>query len=207
MTASVGPSGGAPLSGFPIPAPVRAVLEASGIRSLYPPQASALKPLFEGRNLVLACPTASGKSLVAYLALLRAALSGGTGLYLVPLRALAQEKFEELERFSGLGLRIGLSIGDFDLSSEALEKIDILVATSEKADGLLRRGAPWLQRLGCVVADEVHLLRDPDRGPTLEVSLSRLRVDRPKLQIVALSATVGNSAVLADWLGAVHVAS
>lgn len=195
------------LDTLPIEPPVRAILEAQGIGELYPPQAEALGPVLAGESVLLACPTASGKSLVAYLGLVRAARRRRTGLYLVPLRALAQEKHEELQAFESLGLRVGISIGDFDLPSAALEKLDVLVATSEKADGLLRRGSPWLDRLGCVVADEVHLLRDPDRGPTLEVSLTRLRRAHPELQVIALSATVGNSEELAAWLGARHIAS
>jgi helicase len=186
---------------------LKRVLEADGIHGLYPPQAAALGPVLAGESVLLACPTASGKSLVAYLALLRAARAGRTGLYLVPLRALAHEKAEELARFEPLGLKVGISIGDFDLTAEKLEKVDVLVATSEKADGLLRRGSPWLDRLGVVVADEVHLLRDPDRGPTLEVSLTRLRRSYPDLQVIALSATVGNSEEVAAWLGARHVSS
>lgn len=182
-------------------------MRAHGIDSLYPPQAAALRPALEGRSVLLACPTASGKSLVAYLTLLRAARSGHTGLYLVPLRALAHEKAEELREFESLGLRVAVSVGDFDLSPEQLERADILVATSEKADALLRKGHPWLDRLSVVVADEVHLLRDPDRGPTLEISLTRLRRLHPALQIVALSATVGNSTDVARWLGAEHIAS
>jgi helicase len=186
---------------------LRRVLEADGIRTLYPPQAAALGPVMAGESVVLACPTASGKSLVAYLALLRAARAGRTGLYLVPLRALAQEKAEELGRFEELGLKVGVSMGDFDLPAEKLDTLDVLVATSEKADGLLRRGSPWLDRLGVVVADEVHLIRDPERGPTLEVSLTRLRRSYPDLQVVALSATVRNSEEVAEWLGARHIAS
>ena len=193
-----------PLAATEIPDEIRPILERDGIRSLYPPQARALGPVFAGRSVLLACPTASGKSLVAYLALLRAVRAGRTGLYLVPLRALASEKAEELEQFAELGVRVGLSIGDFDLPAE---KLDILVATSEKADGLLRRGSPWLDRLGVVVADEIHLMRDPDRGPTLEVSLTRLRRSYPGLQVIALSATVGNSEEVAAWLDADHVAS
>jgi helicase len=201
------PTESVPLEATALDADVRAVLEADGIRALYPPQVAALGPVLGGESLLLACPTASGKSLIAYLALLRAARAGRTGLYLVPLRALAHEKGEELERFASLGLKVGISIGDFDLSAEQLEKLDVLVATSEKADGLLRRGSPWLDRLGVVVADEVHLMRDPDRGPTLEVSLTRLRRSYPDLQVVALSATVGNSEEVASWLRARHIAS
>jgi ATP-dependent DNA helicase len=204
-TAGLAPDGELERAG--IPSPVASILRAQGITSLYPPQREALAPLYAGKSLLLACPTASGKSLVAYLALLRAAAGGRTGLYLVPLRALAQEKRDELAAFESLGYRVGLSMGDFDLSNEKLDRLDILVATSEKADGLLRRGAPWIDRLGVVVADEVHLLRDPERGPTLEVSLTRLRRRHPELQVVALSATIQNSEQLAEWLGAAHLAS
>ncbi len=70
------------------------LLREDGITHLYPPQAMAVAPVLAGESLLLACPTASGKSLVAYLALLRAAREGRTGLYLVPLRALAHEKAE-----------------------------------------------------------------------------------------------------------------
>ena len=186
---------------------LRGVLVRDGIHQLYPPQAEAIPKVLSGRSLLLACPTASGKSLVAYVALLRAARAGRTGLYLVPLRALAHEKAEELEKFAELGLKVGISIGDFDLPPDRLDRLDVLVATSEKADGLLRRGSPWLDRLGVVVADEVHLMRDHDRGPTLEVSLTRLRRSYPSLQIVALSATIGNSEDVAEWLDAAHVTS
>ncbi len=181
---------------------VRAILEKDGIRSLYPPQKAALGPTLAGHNVLLACPTASGKSLVAYLALLRAFRAGRRGLYMVPLRALAREKAEELRAFESLGLRVGVSIGDFDLRADQLDRIDVLVATSEKADALLRRGSPWLDRLGVVVADEIHLMRDPDRGPTLEITLTRLRRAYPELQVVALSATVGNAEEVAQWLNA-----
>jgi len=195
------------LSGIGLAPEVEAAVRSHGITALYPPQAAALRPALQGRSVLLACPTASGKSLVAYLTLIRAARAGRTGLYLVPLRALAHEKGEELRQFESLGIRVAVSVGDHDLSNEQLGKADLLVATSEKADALLRKGHPWLDRLSVVVADEIHLMRDPDRGPTLEVSLTRLRRLHPALQVVALSATVGNSAEVARWLDADHIAS
>ena len=201
------PSSRVPLEGFPLHPRVVEILRETGIRELYPPQAEALAPVLAGKSLLLACPTSSGKSLVAYMALVHAALEGRRGVYIVPLRALASEKYQDLEPFRRLGLKIGLTMGERDLSSEELEGIDILVSTSEKVDSLLRHRNPWMDRVGVVVADEVHLLRDPGRGPTLEVSLTRLRRRQRGLQVVALSATVGNSQDLARWLGAVHVAS
>src|SRR5436853_4893467 len=89
----------------------------------------------------------------------------------------------------------------------SLEKFDVMVATSERADSLLRHRTNWLQRLSVVVADEVHLINDADRGPTLEVTLAKLRQVNPKAQVLALSATIQNSNQLAEWLEAEHVTS
>ena len=75
--------------------------EKWGINSLFPPQAEALPNSLKGRNLMLAVPTASGKSLVAHITLanrLIGDLSGQRGIYIVPLKALASEKYEELKR-------------------------------------------------------------------------------------------------------------
>ena len=183
------------------------ILKAQGIEELYPPQADAIGPALLGENVVLAIPTASGKSLVAYLAILASVLRGGKALYIVPLRALAAEKFEDLKGFEPLGLKVGVSIGDYDSPDPSLEKFDVIVATSERADSLLRHRLNWLQQLSVVVADEVHLINDADRGPTLEVTLAKLRQVNPKAQVLALSATIKNSGELARWLEAEHIKS
>jgi len=183
------------------------VLKGQGIEELYPPQADAIGPALLGENLVLAIPTASGKSLIAYLAILASVLRGGKALYIVPLRALAAEKYEALKEFEPLGIKVGITIGDYDSADPTLERFDVLVATSERADSLLRHRTSWLPRLTVVVADEVHLINDADRGPTLEVTLAKLRQVNPRAQILALSATIRNSAELARWLEAEHLTS
>jgi helicase len=183
------------------------VLKGQGIEELYPPQADAIGPALLGENLVLAIPTASGKSLVAYLAILASVLRGGKALYIVPLRALAAEKYEDLKEFESLGIKVGISVGDYDSVDPTLEKFDVIVATSERADSLLRHRSNWLQQLTVVVADEVHLINDADRGPTLEITLAKLRQVNPKAQVLALSATIKNSDQLAKWLEAEHVKS
>jgi len=180
----------------------------SGILELYPPQAEAVeKGLLEGRNLLAAIPTASGKTLLAELAMLKSILAGGKALYIVPLRALASEKFRRFREFSELGIKVGISTGDYDLRDEGLGLNDIIVATSEKTDSLLRNETTWMQEISVVVADEVHLIDSPDRGPTLEVTLAKLRKMNPSCQILALSATVGNANELAAWLEAELVVS
>ncbi len=188
--------------------PIRDVLEEHGFTELYPSQVDAAPAAAEGENLVCAVPTASGKTLIAQIALLQQALQGNKGIYIVPLRALASEKYRELQELADpLGLDVTLAMGDLDRPSPRLADFDIIVCTSEKADSLLRQRSHWLDQLGCVVADEVHLLHDPSRGPTLEVLLTRFRHVIPDAQLVALSATVANSRQLAEWLDATHVQS
>lgn len=193
-----------------LPPALAEVLIENGITKLYPPQEEAIKKGGLEKNLVLAIPTASGKTLVAELCMLRSILrNGGKCIYIVPLRALASEKYEEFKRkYSPLGVRVGMSTGDFDTADPALASYDILVATSEKVDSLLRHRARWLAEVvSVVVIDEIHLINDPGRGPTLEVLTARLRQVNPKVQIVALSATISNSEELAGWLDAELVVS
>lgn len=191
------------LTDLGIEAPVARVLEAQGITALYPPQEAAWAALKDGSNVVVSIPTASGKSLIAYLAILHRFLATGKkSLFIVPLRALASEKFEELQAFKGLGPRVAIATGDLDEKDPKLGTADIIVCTSEKADSLLRHRTPWVDQIGCIVTDEMHLIHDPGRGPTLEVLLSRFRALLPEAQIVGLSATIKNANELAEWLDA-----
>jgi len=190
-----------------IPFRVKEDLLSQGIEELFPPQAEALEPVLAGKNMVLAIPTASGKTLVAILGVLKHVIAKGKALYIVPLKALAEEKYNDFKAFEHLGFKVGMSVGDFDDLGRELEKRDVVVATSEKADSLSRHDLNWIERLSVVVADEVHLIHDPSRGPTLEVLLARIRTINPRCQIIALSATIQNSKEIAEWLDAEHVTS
>lgn len=186
----------------PVDNGIKEIFKEQGIDALYPPQAEALPYALNGDNVVLSVPTASGKSLVAYLAILDAALRGRKSIYIVPLRALATEKWEDLKAFRKVGIKVGISTGDLDNKGKHLAKNDIVICTSEKADSLLRHGAGWLNDVEIVVADEIHLINDASRGPTLEMVLSRLRLMNPYLQVIALSATIQNAEEIAGWLDA-----
>ncbi|MDD1726461.1 MAG: ATP-dependent DNA helicase [Methanothrix sp.] len=184
------------------------VYAGRGYRELYPPQAEAVeRGLLDGRSMLLAMPTASGKTLLAELAMLRAALAGRRSLYIVPLRALASEKYESFKKFRDLGVAVGISTGDFDKKDERLGRNQIIIATSEKADSLMRNGASWVRDLSVLVVDEIHLLNDPGRGPTLEMTITKLRRSNPELQVIGLSATVANAGEIASWLAADMVCS
>ena len=196
-----------------VPAEVKTILKSNGYESLYPPQEDAIRAgALNGKNLVLASPTASGKTLVAELCILKSVLEkGGKALYLTPLRALASEKYDEFQKYaplvkeSGEKLKVALTTGDYDSSDYWIERYDIIISTNEKLDSLLRHRARWITDVSVVVADEVHLLNEPDRGPTLEVVLTRLRQINPKAHILALSATVRNAEEVAEWLSAVPI--
>ena len=179
------------------------ILRNHEIYELYPPQKEALPFVINGENMVLSIPTASGKSLIAYIGIVNKLLSeGGKALYIVPLKALAKEKYEELKLFETLGLKIGISTGDLDDSDPRLFRYDIIVCTSEKADSLLRHGINWVDKVRVLVIDEIHLINDPDRGPTLEVIISKFKALNKKTQIIALSATIKNADELSLWLNA-----
>lgn len=198
---------------LPIQESVKHILVSSGITKLYPPQEDAIRAgALEGKNLVLASPTASGKTLIAELCSLKHILErDGKVLYLTPLRALASEKFDEFKKYTGIRklsgkrVRVGISTGDYDSSDPWLEKFDIVVTTNEKADSLLRHRSRWVYEISLVVADEVHLLNDTERGPTLEVVLARLIQVNPDTQILALSATIKNAEEAAEWLKALSI--
>jgi len=195
------------IDSLPLPREAIEIYTSAGIEELYPPQSEIVnKGLLEGNNILAAIPTACGKTLVAELAMLKHVLNGGKALYIVPLRALANEKYERFKEFESLGIKTGISTGEFESKSEQLGKNDIIVCTSEKTDSMLRNGTTWLQDLSIVVVDEVHLLGDALRGPTVDIVITKLR-SIPDLQIVSLSATIGNAEVLAEWLDAELVVS
>jgi len=182
------------------------VLEKEGIKELRPCQTKSIDAgLLEGKNLLVCTPTASGKTLVAELAILNTLLNGSRNkkaVYIVPLKALASEKFKDFKRKYAHLIRIALSIGDLDSSDPYLSNYDLIICTSEKFDSLIRHHAPWLNSVSVVIVDEIHLLNDPGRGPTLEILITMLRQIIANLQIVALSATIGNPEELAKWLNA-----
>jgi helicase len=196
------------LEKLPIDDKIKDILKIHEISELYPPQAKAIPHVLEGENVVLSIPTASGKSLVAYLGIVHKLLNeGGKALYVVPLKALAREKYEELKLFQQLGFKIGISTGDLDDSNPRLARYDIIVCTSEKADSLLRHKVSWIDKIKVLVIDEIHLIHDPTRGPTLEVIISHFKALNPNTQIIALSATITNATELSIWLDAKLVKS
>ena len=182
-------------------------LKSEGLTKLYPPQNDAIKAgLLKGKSVLVSAPTASGKTLIATLAIISyLSKNKGKVIYLSPLRALAAEKFLEfkkLEKISiGNKIKVGISTGDYENIEKKLEKNNILILTNEKMDSIIRHGAEWIDEIGLVISDEIHLIGDDSRGPTLEMILTQLKELEHKPQILGLSATITNSNEIANWLG------
>jgi helicase len=183
-------------------------LKDEKILKLYPPQIAAIKAgAMDGANLVLSMPTASGKTLVATLAAINAMRKGRKAVYICPLVALANEKYEYYKRLFDGRWKVAVSVGSLDSSDPRLADYDLIIVSTEKLDSLLRHGAPWAKELGLVIVDEVHMLNDFSRGPTLEVLITQLRRLLPHAQMLAFSATIQNAGELAEWLGCKLIAS
>ena len=187
-----------------IPEPFYAVLEKTNLDQLRPAQEKAINQgLLQRKSLLVCTPTGSGKTLVAELAIVSSILNQvGKGIYIAPLKSLATEKYKQFKQRNGHLFSITLSIGDMDDPEPYLAEKDLIITTSEKLDSLIRHGAHWLKDVAVVVVDEIHLLNDHSRGPTLEIMITLIRQLLKNIQIIGLSATIGNPQELADWLDA-----
>lgn len=193
-----------------IPEEAKKVLEEQGIKELYPVQEKAIeKGLLDGEDLLVSAPTASGKTLIPILATIKNVYeNNGKAIYLVPLKALANEKWNEFSTFSnikkknGEKIRVGISTGDFDSTGEDLRKFDIIIATYEKMDSLIRHKPSWLKNISLLTFDEIHLIGFVDRGPTVEMVLTWLKEISQESQKIALSATITNAKKIAKWIDA-----
>ena len=177
------------------------------VEYLMPPQADAVrKGLFTGKSMVVSAPTASGKTLIAEMAILNSFMSGRKSIYLAPLRALISEKYDDFVKDHS-DVKAVLSIGDFSENDRSLEKYDVIFASTEKFDSIMRNSLGKVGNIGCIIYDEIHLLSDAGRGPTLEFLVTLNRLLFPDSQVIGLSATIGNADELSEWLKAELVRS
>ncbi len=185
------------------------LISSIGDIELYPPQEDAINAglLEREQNFVIATPTASGKTLLAELVMLKSILTAsGKCLYVVPLNALAYEKYRSFkDKYSFL--RIGISTGDYESSSRYLAGNDIIILTLEKFDSLTRLKPSWMRGITVLVVDEVHVIGEDKRGPRLEGAIARFLSFNPSMRVIALSATIQNADEFANWLHAYVVKS
>ncbi|MGD9696179.1 MAG: DEAD/DEAH box helicase [Thermoleophilia bacterium] len=199
----------ASLAAFGLPAPLLDAWAAS-IPGLNPLQLDAINQfgVLDGADLVVSAPTSSGKTMVGELAALRGVAEHRRALFLLPLKALVNDKHQEFERrYGSLGLRTIRATGEFndDISALMQGHYDLCLMTYEKATALLLANPHLLAQVGTIVIDEAQMVVDPSRGMNLEFLLTLLKVRRTQgiaPQLIALSAVIGDTNGLERWLGA-----
>jgi helicase len=174
---------------------------------LLPVQERAVKEfgLFGSDNLIVFSPTSSGKTFIGEMAAVKAARENTKVFYLVPQKALAAEKFEELRgRYGPVGINVVVSSRDHREFDDQILRRDfqIAIVVFEKLQALLVSHPQLMKVVGLVVVDELQIITDRERGPTLELLLTKLRIATARPRIIGLSAVLGRAQTLADWLGA-----
>lgn len=163
--------------------------EGAGLR-LYPAQEEAILEIFDDRNVILATPTGSGKSMVALAMCAKALAKGGRAYYTAPIKALVSEKFFELCRALGPH-NVGMMTGDAAVNREA----PIICCTAEILSNLALREGERAD-VDSVVMDEFHYYSDRDRGTAWQVPLITL----PQARFLLMSATLGDTTAIEDAL-------
>jgi helicase len=195
----------APVNELPLP---RQFIDASGVKQLMPAQQLAVEAgLLFGKDLLVVAATASGKTFIGEMAGMKNYLEGrGRTLFLVPLVALANQKYERFSERYGKFAKTGLLTGVSRLNLPETRKVGdrnpqapIIVGTYEGVDNMIRCGQK-MKNIATVVIDEVQMLEDKDRGHRLDGMIARLKYLCPQAQFLYLSATIGSPKVLAKKL-------
>ncbi|UCE12927.1 MAG: DEAD/DEAH box helicase [Candidatus Heimdallarchaeota archaeon] len=201
------------VSEFNLPPFLLKSLQIRKIDTFLPIQVQAIqKGLFENTDQLIIANTSAGKTLIGELAGISYVLRGKKFIFTVPLVALANTKFEEFKRLYGSRFKIGLRTGRSRIFSSIKEKkafyrfrysvkdSDIIVATYEGLDLLIKGGEVEFNEISCIVVDEIQTIADAERGATLDCLLAKIRSHAQDTQILALSATVGNPSEFAKDL-------
>ena len=197
------------LDGFGFPAELVGAW-AESVPSLNRLQQDAVNDfgLLDGAHLVVSAPTSSGKTLVGELAALKGVLDRKRALFLLPMKALVNDKYAEFRRkYETFGLRTIRATGEINDDIPALMRgqYDVCLMTYEKCAALALAQPQILYDVGTVVIDEIQMMVDATRGANLEFLLTLIRARRRRgsdPQLVALSAVVGDSNGLERWLNA-----
>nr|XP_029498093.1 probable ATP-dependent DNA helicase HFM1 isoform X3 [Oncorhynchus nerka] len=174
--------------------------------------------LYTGKNFVACAPTGSGKTVLFELAIIRLLMEttepwrNVKAVYMAPIKALCSQRFEDWKnKFGPLGLSCKELTGDTEIDDFfEIQDANIIMTTPEKWDSMTRkwRDNCLLQLVRLFLIDEVHVVKDPMRGATLEVVVSRMKAvkaaENPQedvsMRFVAVSATIPNTKDIADWL-------
>ena len=188
-----------------IPPEIIALWRQGESETLLPLQEMAVKRygLFGSVNLLIQAPTSSGKTFIGEMAAIQTALRRKKVVYLVPLKALAEEKYQDFrEKYAQYGLQVIISTRDRREFDRQLEdgSFSIAVVVYEKLSQLLVRRPERIEEIALIIADELELLSDPERGAMTEILLTRIL--QSKTRLIGLSAVIGRADQLAEWMRA-----
>jgi helicase len=173
---------------------------------LLPLQALAVTKydLLNGQSLIISAPTSSGKTFCGEMAAVANLFKRKKVIYLVPLKAIAEEKFSDFEeKYSDLGIKVVISTRDRQENDRKIEKsdFDLAIMIYEKFNQLLLRNMDILSQVNLIIVDELQMIVDPSRGPVLELALLKIRTSKYHPQILGLSAVLKDVNELSSWLG------
>jgi len=162
--------------------------------------------VLDSQSVLVVAPTGAGKTMIGELAAMRAVADGSRAVLLLPLKALANDKYDYMSRTYGASVKTVRATGD---NSDQVGDIfsgqyDVALLTYEKFKSLMLGNPHIMRGLSVVVVDEVQTIGDPARGPDLELLLTLLRAGHGRQtppQIVALSAVIGDTRGFERWLG------
>lgn len=167
-------------------------------------RAIRLYRVLEGTSLVVSSPVSLGKTFLGEIAAVKNALEGKKIVYLVPRKSSAEEKYLKFrEKYEPFGIRIVVSSRchwEYDRMTEAGES-GIAVITYDKMAQLTVRYPFWLSNIDLVIIDELQEIGDPNQGPGLEITLTKIITSPHRPQIIGLATVQDNVEVLAQWLG------
>ncbi|MCX7765374.1 MAG: DEAD/DEAH box helicase, partial [Candidatus Sumerlaeia bacterium] len=195
------------LIAYKIPVPIISRWREQGVTELLPLQELAMTETayLRGGNLVVFAPTSSGKTFIGESAAVKVLNEQRRVVYLVPTKALAEEKFRYFsDLLSPLGFKLIIATSERQEADEkvATGKFDLLIAVYEKMKSYLVRHPQLLAQLGLVIIDELQMLGDASRGDVLDIILSKIKVSPYKPQLIGLSATLSEAHKIAEWLEA-----
>ena len=166
------------------------------------------KGVLSGQSLMVVAPTSAGKTFIGELAAIKAIAAGKKAVFLLPYKALVNEKFEDFSALYGdrLGLRIARCSGDWQdqVSTVLRGKYDIAFFTYEKFLSLSVSSSHMLNQIGLVVLDEAQFITEPGRGMVVELLLTSIISARRRgvcPQLITLSAVIGHANSMDSWLG------
>lgn len=173
---------------------------------LFEYQKEACDLIDDGYNVVVSAPTGSGKTFVAEYGIVYGVKKlKKKVVYVAPLRSLVYEKLVDFSKFKDLNIDVVAVTGELWVYEKDIELADVIMTTIEKLNSIIRHEPRFWSTVGVLIVDEIHMISENGRGAILEQLLTEARENG--IQIVGLSATIGNLEELAHWLDAELVVS